>query len=175
MSRAFLLLLILFLAIEPLNIKSQVTLNRTIPEPVLQKRAHLKRMYTVRVTMYNPVKEQTNEDPNIVADGTKFDTLTASSLNWVALSRDQLTRWGGPFNYGDIVYLDIPDSQHSGFYKVKDTMNPRFLKHVDILKTVGHSIFAFDIVDMYKVCTDEDKEIVWNTINNKRDGIITIF
>ena len=175
MSKAFLLLLILFLAIEPLNIKSQVTSNFEQSEPILQKRAYLKKMYNVRVTMYNPVKEQTNSEPNIVADGTKFDTLEASSLNWVALSRDQLTRWGGPFNYGDIVYLDIPQSPYSGFYKVKDTMNPRFYRHVDILKTVGHSIFAFDSVDMYKVCAEEDEELVWNIINEKEDGILTIF
>ncbi len=54
--------------------------------------------YTVTVTTYNPTVRQCDSTPNITADGKRFHTWKASSYRYVALSRDLLTRWGGPFN-----------------------------------------------------------------------------
>ena len=58
----------------------------------------------VDVTMYQPVWPQTNRTPHITADGTEFDIEKASRYRYVALSRNLLRRWGGPFDYGDFVF-----------------------------------------------------------------------
>ena len=99
--------------------------------------------FIVTATMYNPTHEQTDSTPNQTADGTIIDTKNASSYRYVALSRDLLSRWGGPFNYDDIVCIqDI--GEYSGLYKVKDTMNSIYTQRVDILKTKGHPNFMFE-------------------------------
>ena len=40
-----------------------------------------------------------------------------------SLSRDLLSRWGGPFNYGDYVIIE-GTGKDDGVYQVRDTMNP---------------------------------------------------
>ena len=52
----------------------------------------------VDVTMYQPVYPQTDTTPNITADGTKIRISKASQYKFVALSRNLLKRWGGPFD-----------------------------------------------------------------------------
>ena len=49
----------------------------------------------VTVTMYHPVKQQTDRTPNILADGTKITVHKASEYRYVAVSRNLLKRWGG--------------------------------------------------------------------------------
>ena len=105
--------------------------------------------YDVTVTMYNPVRGQTDSTPNITADGTRINPKRASSYRYIALSRDLLSRWGGPFNYGDYVILEGA-GKNSGVYQVKDTMNPRITRTVDILKTPGSRLFKYTNVKLYK-------------------------
>ena len=92
----------------------------------------------VTVTMYNAVEEQCDSTPDELADGTIIDVSKASEYKYVALSRNLLSRWGGPFNYDDYIVIEGTKNQ-DGIYKVKDTMSPRFNNRVDILKTEGLS------------------------------------
>ena len=103
--------------------------------------------YKVTVTTYNPTRSQTDSTPNITADGTKFKTWKASSYRYVALSRDMLSRWGGPFNYGDYIVIE-GTSDKDGVYQVRDTMNPKWTNRVDILTT--NSRFKYENITMYK-------------------------
>ena len=57
----------------------------------------------VDVTMYQPDKIQCDDTPNITADGTRIRINKASQYKFVALSRNLLKRWGGPFDYGDFI------------------------------------------------------------------------
>ena len=50
----------------------------------------------VDVTMYQPVVRQTDNTPNVTADGTRIRISKASDYKFVALSRNLLSRWGGP-------------------------------------------------------------------------------
>ena len=105
--------------------------------------------YNVTVTTYNPTKEQTDSTPNITADGTKFKTWRATDYRYVALSRDLLSRWGGPFEYGDYIVIEgTKNGKWDGIYQVRDTMNPKWVNRVDILTT--NSRFKYDNVIMYK-------------------------
>ena len=108
--------------------------------------------YKVTVTTYNPTKGQTDSTPNITADGTKFHTWKASSYRYVALSRDLLSRWGGPFEYGDYIVIEGTDGWDR-VYQVRDTMNPRWANRVDILTT--NSRFKYENITMYKYIEDE--------------------
>ena len=105
--------------------------------------------FEVTVTMYNPTRGQTDSTPNITADGTRINPRKASSYRYIALSRDLLSRWGGPFNYGDYVIIE-GTGKDDGVYQVRDTMNPRFTKRVDILKSKGSRKFKYNSVKLYK-------------------------
>ena len=103
--------------------------------------------YKVTVTTYNPTIHQCDDTPHITADGTHFKTWRASSYRYVALSRDLLSRWGGPFNYGDYIVIEGAGDR-DGVYQVRDTMNPKWTNRVDILTT--NDRFKYDDVVMYK-------------------------
>jgi len=108
--------------------------------------------YEVTVTTYNPTRAQCDDTPNITADGTRFHTWKASSYRYVALSRDLLSRWGGPFNYGDYIVIE-GTGDRDGVYQVRDTMNPKWVKRVDILTT--NSRFKYNNITMYKYVDEE--------------------
>jgi len=105
--------------------------------------------FNVTVTMYNPIRSQTDSTPNELADGTKINPNRASEYRYVALSRDLLSRWGGPFNYGDYIIIEGTGNQ-DGIYQVRDTMNSKFIKRVDILETFGSSSFKYTNIRLYK-------------------------
>ena len=114
--------------------------------------------YKVTVTTYNPTKEQCDSTPNITADGTKIKPWRATDYRYVALSRDLLDRWGGPFDYGDYIVIEGTDGW-DGIYQVRDTMNPKWVNRVDILTT--NSRFKYDNITMYKYV--DEYEIVDNS------------
>ena len=109
--------------------------------------------FDVTVTTYNPTEEQCDSTPNQTADGTIIKPWKATEYRYVALSRDLIARWGGPFDYGDYIVIEGA-GEHSGIYQVKDTMNPRFTRRVDILTT--NSRFKYTDVKMYKYVKSND-------------------
>ena len=104
-------------------------------------------MYRVTVTTYNPTRRQCDSTPNITADGTRINPRKATQYRYVALSRDLLSRWGGPFEYGDYIVIEGTNGR-DGIYQVRDTMNPKWTNRVDILTT--NSRFKYDNIVMYK-------------------------
>ena len=109
--------------------------------------------FDVTVTTYNPTRSQTDSTPNQTADGTIIKPWKATQYRYVALSRDLLSRWGGPFDYGDYVIIEGTDGW-DGVYQVRDTMNPKWVKRVDILTT--NSMFKYTDVKMYKYIKSND-------------------
>ena len=73
------------------------------------------------ITSYRSVPEQTDSTPFITASGERVHK------HGVALSRNYLKRWGGPVEYGDLVYIE-----GFGFKIVNDTMHPRHQNNIDI-------------------------------------------
>ena len=109
--------------------------------------------FNVTVTTYNPTRRQTDSTPNITADGTKINPKKATQYRYVALSRDLLDRWGGPFDYGDYIVIE-GTGKWDGVYQVRDTMNPKWVNRVDILTT--NSRFKYDNITMYKYADEND-------------------
>ena len=116
--------------------------------------------FDVTVTTYNPTRQQCDSTPNITADGTKFHTWKASSYRYVALSRDLLSRWGGPFNYGDYIVIE-GTGDRDGVYQVRDTMNPKWTNRVDILTT--NSRFKYENITMYKYVNEDEYLLTQNS------------
>ena len=116
--------------------------------------------FDVTVTTYNPTKSQTDSTPNETADGTIIKPWKATQYRYVALSRDLLSRWGGPFEYGDYVVIEGTDGW-DGVYQVRDTMNPKWVKRVDILTT--NSMFKYTDVKMYKYVKSNNDDMVDNS------------
>ena len=123
--------------------------NKILKEKIseLETKYTNKISYEVTVTTYNPTKHQCDDTPDITADGTRIKTWRATEYRYVALSRDLLSRWGGPFNYGDYIVIEGAGDR-DGVYQVRDTMNPKWTNRVDILTT--NSRFKYDNVVMYK-------------------------
>ena len=106
--------------------------------------------FKVTATMYHPVEQQTDSTPNQLASGIYIKPSRASSYRFVALSRDLLSRWGGPFEYGDYVVIEGA-GDYSGIWKVQDTMSPKFTKRIDFLCSPGTPQFKFDTVTLFKI------------------------
>ena len=104
--------------------------------------------YKVTVTMYHPVFGQTDDTPNITADGTVIKISRASEYRYIAVSRNMLVDYGGFLRFGDYVWVDA--SKKSGLYQVKDTMSPKFINRVDILRTGGSDWFKFENITLYR-------------------------
>jgi|TARA_R100001086_G_scaffold219841_1_gene136660 3D (Asp-Asp-Asp) domain-containing protein len=127
--------------------------NRTLKEQVWELQNNCDNQYTnkisykVTVTTYNPTRGQTDSTPNELADGTKIKPWRATDYRYVALSRDLIARWGGPFEYGDYIVIEGTD-KWDGIYQVRDTMNPKWTNRVDILTT--NSRFKYNNIIMYK-------------------------
>lgn len=113
----------------------------------------------VTVTMYHPVRQQTDRTPNILADGTKITVHKASEYRYVAVSRNLLKRWGGWLDYGDFIVLTGTDGK-DGVYQVKDTMNQRFVNRIDILESPGTKPYMFSSAKIKKANLNEDIKFV---------------
>ena len=103
----------------------------------------------VTVTMYQPVRYQTDSTPNILADGTRIQTKEASNYKFIAVSRNLLKRNGGWLDYGDFILLK-GTSYKDGVYQVRDTMNKRFVNRVDILESPGVRPYKFNEAKIVK-------------------------
>tara|TARA_R110002074_G_scaffold84134_1_gene186767 strand:+ start:327 stop:863 length:537 start_codon:yes stop_codon:yes gene_type:complete len=115
----------------------------------------------VDVTMYQPVFPQTDTTPDITADGTRIRISKASNYKFVALSRNLLKRWGGPFDYGDFVLLKGTEGK-DGVYQVRDTMNAKWVNVVDILESEHVLPYKFTGVHIFKLnwlTKEKEKEI----------------
>ena len=103
----------------------------------------------VTVTMYQPIRGQTDSTPNILADGTRIRTQEASDYKFIAVSRNLLKRFGGWLDYGDFVLL-YGTFTKDGFYQVRDTMNPRFVDRIDILESPGVKPYKYEKAKIVK-------------------------
>ena len=113
----------------------------------------------VDVTMYQPVYPQTDMTPNITADGTRIRISKASQYKFVALSRNLLKRWGGPFDYGDFILLKDAGKK-DGVYQVRDTMNPKWVNVVDILESEHVESYKYTDAHIFKLnWLNKEKEI----------------
>jgi len=73
------------------------------------------------LTSYRSVPNQTDSTPYHTSIGERV------SVRGCAVSRDLLKRWGGPLNYGDLIYIE-----GIGYKFVNDCMAARHKQSVDV-------------------------------------------
>ena len=105
--------------------------------------------HKVTVTMYHPVSGQTDDTPNITADGSIIRINNASEYRYIAVARNMLIRNGGFLNFGDYIWLDA--GKKSGVYQVRDVMNRRFVNRVDILETPGTIPYKYNEASLRRI------------------------
>lgn len=116
-------------------IEHEKTVVRTIEQKV----------FTVCATMYYAVESQCDSTPLITANGSKIDPNKASEQHWIAVSRDLFKH----FKYGDLV--KVKGAGHKdGIYRITDTMNKRFINHIDFLETADTKPYKFNNVTITK-------------------------
>jgi hypothetical protein len=91
------------------------------------------RTYTVTATAYEAVVNQTDDEPFVTADNSRIPRSYGSHTRWLALSRDLLRPWGGPFEFGDRVRVRGISPALDGVYTIHDTMNRRYHHCLDVL------------------------------------------
>ena len=131
--------------------RNQITELRVINDSLKERLSEYEEYgIIVDVTMYQPVYPQTDKTPDITADGTRIRVHKASEYKFVALSRNLLKRWGGPFDYGDFVLLKNAGHK-DGVYQVRDTMNPKWVNVVDILESTDVMPYKFTNAHIFKL------------------------
>lgn len=102
----------------------------------------------VTATMYHPVEEQCDDTPLNTADGSKIDPYKVSNWNWIAVSQDLLWFNGGPFRYGDSVYVCGTPGK-DGVYFIHDAMNKRMKSKIDFLENIGTKPYKYKNIELY--------------------------
>jgi 3D (Asp-Asp-Asp) domain-containing protein len=132
--------------------KSKIKMKPIVVEDVTLK--HIKKpkfvLKHIVATMYNAVEKQCDKDPLTTAGLYKINPKKASQHKWIALSRNLLKRWEGPFNYGDLVLITNAGKK-TGIYKVVDTMNEIYRNRIDILETVGTPLYKYKNITIAKL------------------------
>ncbi|RZK25261.1 MAG: hypothetical protein EOO57_25135, partial [Hymenobacter sp.] len=99
----------------------------------LRKANKTNAVYTVTATAYGAVVGQTDSKPFLTADNSRIPRHYGSHTRWLALSRDLLRPWGGPFEFGDKVRVIGISPALDGVYTIHDTMNRRYRHRLDVL------------------------------------------
>ena len=145
------------------NKRYYTSLMKTITEENIKLTATLAELKSegmaVIVTMYQPVRGQTDSTPNILADGTRIKTHEASNYKFIAVSRNLLIRHGGWLDYGDFIFLKGTEGK-DGVYQVRDTMNKRWVNRIDILENVGVKPYKFTDATLHKTDLVATKELM---------------
>jgi hypothetical protein len=127
--------LILFFTVQLFCFPACIT---SLPGEVISPQSTLKvrKTFTLdTLTVYNPLRQQCDNDPLVTASNNKIDLsrLRNGELRWMAVSRELLSRWGGELKYGDTLTVNAGDIEIDGDWIIQDTVNKRFTRHGDLL------------------------------------------
>ena len=102
--------------------------------------------HVVKVTMYQAVPGQTDGDPTETASGFRVNALNPAKHRIIAVSHDLKKL----FKYGERVRIE-GIGIYSGLYIVRDLMNKRWKRKVDILINPDDRALSFKYARLYKL------------------------
>lgn len=100
----------------------------------------------VKVTTYTVSEAETDEEPTITASGFEVDSLNPKKHRIIAVSQDLKKK----FRFGQKVKV-TGIGKHSGVYVIRDVMNKRWKKKIDILINPDDKPFSFKRAKIYAV------------------------
>jgi 3D (Asp-Asp-Asp) domain-containing protein len=101
---------------------------------------------SVTLTTYTTSVKETDSTPNITASGFKIDTLNPMKHRIIAVSRDLKKKW----KFGTKVRI-TGAGKYNGTYYVRDVMNKRYKKRIDILIGKNHKQIKLKDIKIYKI------------------------
>jgi len=101
---------------------------------------------SVTLTTYTTNVKETDSTPNITASGFKIDTLNPMKHRIIAVSRDLKKKW----KFGTKVRI-TGAGKYDGTYYVRDVMNKRYKKRIDILIGKNHKQIKLKDIKIYKI------------------------
>lgn len=105
----------------------------------------------VTLTTYSPVIGETDTTPDITASGFKIDIKHPERHRIIAVSRDLKKKW--KFN----TKVRITNGgKYNGIYTVKDVMNKRHKKRIDILVGLKHKPVKLRGIKVHEITTDDE-------------------
>ena len=135
MQNLFISIIMLFL---PLEVS---TTNVEIEES-----SNLEELGVVTVTTYKPISGETDSTPNVTASGFKISRKNPKKHRIIAVSRDLKRK----LRFGQRVRLRNA-GKYNGEYVVRDVMNKRYKKRIDILINPKDKQTTIAKVKIYKV------------------------
>lgn len=102
----------------------------------------------VGCTVYNPMKSQCDDTPNVTYDSTKIDAKRASGYRYIGVSHD-LVKMG--FEMGTLVMVIGLDDYYDGVWEVRDLMHKKWKHKIDFLQARGHKLPPEQICIIVKV------------------------
>ena len=135
MQNLFISIIMLFL---PLEVS---TTNVEIEES-----SNLEELGVVTVTTYKPISGETDSTPNVTASGFKISKKNPKKHRIIAVSRDLKRK----LRFGQRVRLRNA-GKYNGEYVVRDVMNKRYRKRIDILINPKDKQTTIAKVKIYKV------------------------
>jgi len=135
MQNLFISIIMLFLPLEV------TTTNVEIEES-----SNLEELGVVTVTTYKPTSGETDSTPNVTASGFKISKKNPKKHRIIAVSRDLKRK----LKFGQKVRLKNA-GKYNGEYVVRDVMNKRYKKRIDILINPKDKQTKLSKVKVYKV------------------------
>lgn len=121
-------------------------LDLTTTKVEIEESSNLEELGIVTVTTYKASSEETDSTPNITASGFKISKKNPKKHRIIAVSRDLKRK----LKFGQRVRLKNA-GKYNGEYVVRDVMNKRYKKRIDILINPKDKQTKLSKVKVYKV------------------------
>jgi 3D (Asp-Asp-Asp) domain-containing protein len=115
-------------------------------ERIIMEKIKTLESISVTLTTYTTSVKETDSTPNITASGFKIDTLNPMKHRIIAVSRDLKKKW----KFGTKVRI-TGAGKYDGTYYVRDVMNKRYKKRIDILIGKNHKQIKLKDIKIYKI------------------------
>ena len=132
----------LFISIIMLLLPLEVTTTNV----EIEESSNLEELGVVTVTTYKPISGETDSTPNVTASGFKISRKNPKKHRIIAVSRDLKRK----LRFGQRVRLRNA-GKYNGEYVVRDVMNKRYKKRIDILINPKDKQTTIAKVKIYKV------------------------
>ena len=147
MHYLFISLIMLFF---PLSLTSN---NDGLKEETLETET-IEEIGTVTVTTYKASAGETDDTPNVTASGFKISKRNPKKHRIFAVSRDLKRK----LKFGQRVKV-VGAGKYNGEYVVRDVMNKRYRKHIDILINSKDKQTKFSKVKIYKIKSKQNLDL----------------
>jgi 3D (Asp-Asp-Asp) domain-containing protein len=117
-----------------------------INKPIINKVEVKEEFYRVKATMYTVDENQTDSTPTETASGFIISETNPKKHRIIAVSHDLKKR----FKYGEKVRVE-GIGKRSGIYTVRDLMNKRWKKKIDILINPNEKAISYNKAKLYKI------------------------